>query len=148
MQMEEREERRQDQNAHDGIDERHERPILPVHDVVQQFFLLRREVVPADVEQDVDHPVGLCDDDVPHLVLIGDQHLVYYLDRGRCAAAEKDGEENKHIERGEAKEGGGREGERDNEGEEGDMERKREKHMVGRCRTDGFTENRGYISLV
>ncbi len=86
--MEQREERRQDHNAHEAIDARNERLLLPVHDLVQQFLLFRREVVPANVEQDVHHPVHLCDYHVPHLVLVGDQHLVYYLGRGKRAETE------------------------------------------------------------
>lgn len=57
--MEQREERRQDEDAHDAANARHQGFSLPVHDVVQQSILFRGVAEPQQVKRDVGHPVNL-----------------------------------------------------------------------------------------
>lgn len=56
--MQQREQRRQDQNGHGPIDHRHERLVVPVQHLVQDF-LFPPNVVPNNVEEYVDHPERL-----------------------------------------------------------------------------------------
>lgn len=79
VEVKQREERGEDGDRRQAVQARRQGPLLPVEVVVYEPVTFWCREVPNHSPDHVAHPVRLCEDQMPQLVFVGDEHLVNQL---------------------------------------------------------------------